>query len=49
MLIKWNKLIAIVIFWLATECLFNFLAIDDLADYSEFLFERNLTVLTNIS
>lgn len=27
--------------WLATEILFNFVEIDDLADYSEFLLENN--------
>ncbi len=36
-----NKLIAKTVFWLATEILFNFVGIDDLADYSEFVFENN--------
>ncbi len=26
--------------WLVTEILFNFLGIDDLVDYSEFIFEK---------
>ena len=36
-----NKLIAKTVIWLAAEILFNFLGIDDLADYSEFLLENN--------
>ena len=36
-----NKLIAKTVIWLAAEILFNFLGIDDLADYSEFVFENN--------
>lgn len=36
-----NKLIAKAVIWLATEILFNFMGIDDLADYSEFVFENN--------
>ncbi len=36
-----NKSIARTMIWLATEILFNFVGIDDLADYSEFVFENN--------
>ena len=35
-----NKLIAKAVIWLVTEILFNFMGIDDLADYSEFVFEN---------
>ncbi len=36
-----NKLIVKTVIWLTTEILFNFVGIDDLADYSEFVFENN--------
>ena len=36
-----NKLIAKIVIWLAAEILLNFLGIDDLADYSEFVFENH--------
>ncbi len=39
MQIKWKKLIICLLIWLATEILFNLIGIDDLADYSEFVFE----------
>ena len=46
-----NKLIAKIVIWLAAEILFNFLGIDDLADYSEFVlennFEKNVASLLN--
>ena len=36
-----NKSIAKILIWLVTEILFNFVGTDDLADYSEFIFENN--------
>ena len=36
-----NKLIVKTVIWLASEILFNFVGTDDLADYSEFVFEKN--------
>ena len=38
--VQWQKLLRIIAFWLATEIYFNFLGIDDIADYSEFIFEK---------
>lgn len=35
--IKWGKLIARLLFWLSMEVLLNFLSLDNLADYSEFI------------
>lgn len=34
----WHKIIV----WLITEIIFNVLGIDDLADYSEFIFEKQV-------
>ena len=36
-----NKSLTKIVIWLATEILFNFVGIDDLADYSEFVFEKH--------
>ena len=44
--VRWQKLLLIVTFWLATEICFNWLGIDDLADYSEFIFKQPLIVLS---
>ena len=38
--IKWKKVIICLLIWLTTEIWLNFVGLDDLADYSEFLFER---------
>ena len=43
MQVKWKKLLAKASVWLTAEILFNFLGLDNLADYSEFIFERDLT------
>ena len=39
--IKWKKLIISLLIWLTSEILLNLAGIDDLADYSEFVFERH--------
>ncbi len=36
-----NKLISKIVIWLVAEILLNFLGIDELADYSEFVLENN--------
>jgi hypothetical protein len=33
------------VLWLTAEVFLNFVGLDDLADYSEYLFERNAMVL----
>jgi hypothetical protein len=38
MKLRWQKLLLPITFWLLTEIWFNLLGIDDLADYSEFIF-----------
>lgn len=39
--IKWEKLLPQTLFWFAIEIYFNFLGIDNLADYSEFLSQHH--------
>ena len=39
--VRWKKLLVKTTLWLVAEIWFNFLGIDDLVDYSEFIFERN--------
>ena len=41
MKVQWKKLLLKTTFWLLAEIWFNFLGIDNLADYSEFVFERH--------
>lgn len=43
--IKWHKLIAKIIIWLTAEILLSFLGLDDLADYSEFVYEKPVLIL----
>ncbi|MEO1432609.1 MAG: hypothetical protein AAFV71_26755 [Cyanobacteria bacterium J06633_8] len=38
--IRWQKLLVKTAFWLATEIILNLIGIDDLADYSEFVYEN---------
>ena len=41
----WEKRFVKILVLLIAEILLNFLGMDDLADYSEFIFERNLVLL----
>ncbi len=50
--VRWQKLLVKTTLWLVAEIWFNFLGIDSLVDYSEFIFERDEIVqplLTTIS
>ena len=38
--VRWRKLLVKTSFWLATEIILNLVGIDDLADYSEFIYEN---------
>lgn len=41
---KHQKVFAKTILWLTAEILLNLVGLDDFADYSEYLFERNTIV-----
>ena len=40
----WLKIIAKLMFWLLAEIVLNSTGVDDLADYSEFVFDKKLFV-----
>ena len=40
----WARIITKTIFWIAAEIALSCIGLDDLADYSEFVFEKNLIV-----
>lgn len=44
MQVKWKNLLAKTIIWLAVEILLNFLGVDELADYGEFIFQKDIVV-----
>ncbi|MDJ0572425.1 MAG: hypothetical protein QNJ53_25755 [Pleurocapsa sp. MO_192.B19] len=44
MKIRWKTLLIKTSIWLATEILLSFIGMDNLADYSEFVFEQNALV-----
>ncbi|WP_206816809.1 hypothetical protein [Chroococcus sp. FPU101] len=49
MKVQWQKLLLTVTFWLATEVCFNFLEIDVIANYSEFLSNQKVSYLATNS
>lgn len=44
MKVQWKKLLVKTTFWLLAEIWFNFMGIDNLADYGEFVSERHKIV-----
>ena len=46
MKVRWQKLLLTTTLWLVAEIWLNFLGIDDLADYSEFIFGKHVLVLS---
>jgi hypothetical protein len=42
---QWKKILVRTSLWLVTEIVLNFVGLDNLADYSEFVFERDAIVL----
>lgn len=47
--VLWRKLLLKTFVWLITELLLNLIGIDDLADYSEFLFENRASSLARLN
>lgn len=41
-----KKWLVKIIVWLVAEILLNFVGLDNMADYSEYIFERNVIVLS---
>jgi hypothetical protein len=46
MKVKWKKLLVTSSTWLVLEIALNILGLDNLADYSEFIFNRSDTIIT---
>ena len=42
--VKWKRLLVKIIIWLTAEIALNLVGLDDLADYSEFIFEKHVIV-----
>ncbi len=49
MKIQWKKLLVKTIVWLAAEIILNLIGLDNLADYSEFIYEQEVMVLSQLS
>lgn len=47
--IRWNKLLTNIFIWALAEITLNFIGLDTLADYSEFIFDKNTVILQGAS
>ncbi len=46
--IRWKKLLTNSLVWITAEILLNCLGLDTIADYSEFVFDRNVIYINKI-
>jgi preprotein translocase subunit SecG len=46
MQVKWKKLLTQITLWLVAEIILNLLGLDNLADYGEFVFDKEAIVST---
>ena len=44
--LPWRKLLVKTTVWIAAEIILNLLGLDNLADYSEFIYEQDVPVLS---
>lgn len=44
---QWKKIWVKALIWLGTEIILNLLGLDNLADYSEFLFEQEMAMIAH--
>lgn len=44
--IKWKKLVFRIGVWIALEAFFGYVGVDTIADYSEYIFDRNSITLS---
>ncbi len=45
MKLQWRKLLVKTTVWIAAEIILNLIGLDNLADYSEFIYEKDVPVL----
>jgi hypothetical protein len=48
MKLQWKKLLVKATVWLAAEIILNLIGLDNLADYSEFIYEQEVRVLSQL-
>ena len=44
MKVRWKILLTKTLIWLSAEILLNIIGLDTIADYSEYIFDRNVVV-----
>ena len=49
MKLQWRKLLVKTTVWIAAEIILNLLGLDNLADYSEFIYEQEIPILSQYS
>jgi len=48
MKLEWKKVLVKTTVWLAAEIVLNLVGLDNLADYSEFIYEQDVTTLGHL-
>lgn len=48
MKVEWKKMVVKITVWVAAEIILNLIGLDNLANYTEFVYEQDMVILTDL-
>lgn len=48
MKVQWQKMVVKITVWVVAEIILNLIGLDNVADYTEFVFEQDMVILTDL-
>jgi hypothetical protein len=48
MKVEWKKMVVKVTVWVVAEIILNLIGLDNLANYTEFVYEQDMVILTDL-
>jgi hypothetical protein len=48
MKVQWKKMVVKITVWVAAEIILNLIGLDNLANYTEFVYEQDMVILTDL-
>ena len=48
MKVQWQKMVVKITVWVVAEIILNLIGLDNVAEYTEFVFEQDMVILTDL-
>ncbi len=48
MKVEWKKMVVKITVWVVAEIILNWIGLDNLANYTEFVYEQDMVILTDL-